>query len=147
MDDATTATRYTAPGAIRTTASGLWHLSLSGGIFLGKPYHYQTPYRGEDVTVAELAEREGDAQVIFTEIVPGVYGTDRTENPLLPVIDPNTGEPQVHPDTGETIMARQPYKDTDGTVIDYEKRQVTLLDGLRRRFEPVQRAVQRYERV
>ena len=98
------------------------------GIFLGKPYHYQTPYRGEDVTVAELAEREGDAQVVFTEIVPGVYA-DRTENPLLPVIDPNTGEPQVHPDTGETIMARQPYKDTDGTVIDYEKRQVTLLDG------------------
>ena len=98
------------------------------GIFIGQPYDYQTPYRGQDVTVAELAEREGDAKVAFTEIFPGVYA-DRTENPLLPVIDPDTGEPQVNPDTGETIMARQPYKDADGTVIDYEKKQVTLLDG------------------
>ena len=98
------------------------------GIFLGKPYDYQTPYRGDDVTVAELAKREGDDQIIFTEIAPGVYA-DRTENPLQPVIDSETGEPQVDPDTGETIMARQPYKDADGTVIDYEKKQVTLLDG------------------
>ena len=98
------------------------------GIFLGKPYDYQTPYRGDDVTIAELAEREGDDQIIFTEIAPGVYA-DRTENPLQPVIDSETGEPQVDPDTGETIMARQPYKDADGTVIDYEKKQVTLLDG------------------
>ena len=98
------------------------------GIFLGKPYDYQTPYRGQDVTVAELAEREGDEQITFTEIVPGVYA-DRTENPLQPVIDPETDEPKVDPDTGETIMARQPYKDADGTVIDYEKKQVTLLDG------------------
>ena len=98
------------------------------GIFLGKPYDYQTPYRGQDVTVAELAERESDDQIIFTEIAPGVYA-DRTENPLQPVIDPETDEPQVDPDTGETIMARQPYKDADGTVIDYEKKQVTLLDG------------------
>ena len=98
------------------------------GIFFGKPYDYQTPYRGDAVTVAELAEREGDTQVVFTEIAPGVYA-DRTENPLLPVIDMETGEPQVNPDTGETIMARQPYKDADGTVIDYEKKQVKLLDG------------------
>ena len=98
------------------------------GIFLGKPYDYQTPYRGEDVTVAALAEREGGAQITFTEIVPGVYA-DRTENPLQPVIDVETGEPRVDPDTGETLMARQPYKDADGTVIDYEKKQVTLLDG------------------
>lgn len=98
------------------------------GIFLGKPYDYQTPYRGEDVTIAELAEREGDEQIIFTEIVPGVYA-DRTENPLQPVIDPETDEPKVDPDTGETVMTRQPYKDADGTVIDYEKKQVTLLDG------------------
>ena len=98
------------------------------GIFLGKPYDYQTPYRGEDVTVAELAEREGDEQIVFTEIVPGVYA-DRTENPLQPVIDVETGEPRVHEETGEVIMARQPYKDADGTVIDYEKKQVTLLDG------------------
>jgi len=98
------------------------------GIFLGKPYEYQTPYRGDTVTVGELAEREGETQVVFTEIVPGVYA-DRTENPLLPVIDANTGEPQTHPDTGEIMMARQPYKDTDGTSIDYEKKQVTLLDG------------------
>ena len=98
------------------------------GIFLGKPYDYQTPYRGEDVTVAELAEREGDEQIIFTEIVPGVYA-DRTENPLQPVIDVETGEPRVNEETGEVIMARQPYKDADGTVIDYEKKQVTLLDG------------------
>ncbi len=97
------------------------------GIFLGKPHDYQTPYRGQDVTVGELADREGDAQVVFTEIVPGVYA-DRTENPLLPVIDPNTGQPKVDA-TGEVLMARQPYKDTDGTVIDYEKKQVTLLDG------------------
>ena len=98
------------------------------GVFFGSPYDYQKPYRGQDVTVAELAEREGDAQVVFTEIYPGVYA-DRTENPLQPVIDLETGEPQVNPDTGETIMARQPYKDADGTVIDYEKKQVILLDG------------------
>ncbi|RKU21269.1 hypothetical protein C6499_22175 [Candidatus Poribacteria bacterium] len=98
------------------------------GIFLGKPYDYQTPYRGDPTTVAELAEREGDDQIIFTEIVPGVYA-DRTENPLQPVIDPETGEPQVNEETGEAIMTRQPYKDADGTVIDYEKKQVTLLDG------------------
>ena len=98
------------------------------GIFLGKPYGYQTPYRGEDVTVAELAEREDDAQIVFTEIVPGVYA-DRTENPLQPVIDMETGEPRVNEETGEVIMERQPYKDADGTVIDYEKKQVTLLDG------------------
>ncbi len=98
------------------------------GIFLGKPYDYQTPYRGEDITVSELAAREGDAQVEFTEIFPGVYA-DRTGNPLLPVIDSESGEPKVNPDTGEVITARQPYQDADGTVIDYEKKQVTLLDG------------------
>ena len=98
------------------------------GIFLGRPYDYQTPYRGEDVTVAELAEREGDDQIVFTEVVPGVYA-DRTENPLQPVIDVETGEPKVNEETGEVVMARQPYKDADGTVIDYEKKQVTLLDG------------------
>ena len=98
------------------------------GIFFGEPYDYQTPYRGDDTTVAELAAREGDEQIIFTEIAPGVYA-DRTENPLQPVIDAETGEPKTDPDTGETIMARQPYKDADGTVIDYEKKQVTLLDG------------------
>ena len=98
------------------------------GVFLGEPYEYQTPYRGDDVTVAELAAREGDEQIIFTEIAPGVYA-DSTENPLQPVIDAETGEPKVDPDTGETIMERQPYKDADGTVIDYEKKQVTLLDG------------------
>ncbi len=97
------------------------------GIFLGEPYDYQTPYRGDATTVEELASREGDAQVVFTEIAPGVYA-DRTENPLLPVIDPTTGEPQVDA-AGEVVMARQPYQDTDGTVIDYEKKQVTLLDG------------------
>ena len=98
------------------------------GIFFGQPYHYQTPYRGDDTTVEELAAREGDEQIIFTEIAPGVYA-DRTENPLQPVIDAETGEAKVDPDTGETIMERQPYKDADGTVIDYEKKQVTLLDG------------------
>ena len=98
------------------------------GIFLGKPHDDQTPYRGDPTTVAELAEREGDDQIIFTEIVPGVYA-DRTENPLQPVIDPETDEPKVDPDTGETVMTRQPYKDADGTVIDYEKKQVTLIDG------------------
>ena len=54
--------------------------------------------------------------------------TGLKENPLLPVIDPATGEPQVDA-AGEVVMARQPYQDTDGTVIDYEKKQVTLLDG------------------
>ncbi len=98
------------------------------GVFFGQPYDYQTPYRGDDTTVAELAAREGDEQILFTEIAPGVYA-DRTENPLQPVIDTETGEPKIDPDTGETLMARQPYKDADGTVIDYEKKQVTLLDG------------------
>ena len=98
------------------------------GIFFGQPYDYQKPYRGQDVTVVELAEREGDEQVLFTEIFPGVYA-DRTENPLQPVIDPKTGAPQVNEETGEPVMTRQPYKDADGTVIDYEKKEVTLLDG------------------
>ena len=97
------------------------------GIFLGAPYDYQTPYRGDPTTVEELANREGDAQVVFTEIAPGVYA-DRTDNPLLPVIDPATGEPQVDA-AGEVVMTRQPYQDTDGTVIDYEKKQITLFDG------------------
>ena len=98
------------------------------GIFIGKPYEYQTPYRGDAVTVGELAGKEGEDQVVFTEIVPGVYA-DRTENPLQPVIDPETEEAQVNEETGEVIMARRPYMDTDGTVIDYEKKQVTLFDG------------------
>ena len=100
------------------------------GIFIGKPHDYQTPYRGNPVTVGELAEREGDEQVIFKEISPGsnVYA-DRTENPLQTVIDPETGEAKVNEETGEVIMERQPYMDADGTVIDYEKKQVTLIDG------------------
>ena len=124
----TTATPYTGPGETPITTSDVSLLNPSEAFFLGQPYDYQTPYRGDPTTVAELAEREGDDQVVFTEIFPGVYA-DRTENPLLPVLDPETGEPQVNPDTGETVMARQPYKDADGTVIDYEKKQVTLLDG------------------
>lgn len=98
------------------------------GIFIGKPHDYQTPYRGDAVTVGELANREDDDQVIFTEIAPDVYA-DRTENPLQPVIDPETNEPKVNEETGEVIMERQSFKDADGTVIDYEKKQVTLLDG------------------
>ena len=98
------------------------------GIFIGQPYDYQTPYRGDSVTVGELANREGDDQVIFEEIIPGVYA-DRTENPLQAVIDPETGEPKVNEETGEVIMERQPFMDADGTVIDYEKKQVTLIDG------------------
>ena len=97
------------------------------GIFIGKPYDYQTPYRGEAATVGEFENREGDAQVAFAEILPGVYA-DRTENPLLPVIDSSTGEPKVDA-AGEIVMERQPYQDTDGTVINYEQKQVTLLDG------------------
>jgi outer membrane receptor protein involved in Fe transport len=98
------------------------------GIYIGKPYDYQTPYRGNDVTVSELASREGEDQIIFTEIAPGVYA-DRTENPLQPVIDPATNEPMVNEETSEVIMEPQPFKDADGTIIDYEKQQVTLLDG------------------
>ena len=75
-----------------------------------------------------MAAREGDDRVEFAEIVPGVYA-DMTKNPLLPVIDPETGEPKVNPDTGEAITASQPYQDADGTVIDYEKKQVTLFDN------------------
>ncbi len=98
------------------------------GIYIGKPYDYQTPYRGNDVTVSELANREGEDQIIFTEIAPGVYA-DRTENPLQPVIDPATNEPMVNEETSEVIMEPRPFKDADGTIIDYEKQQVTLLDG------------------
>ncbi len=98
------------------------------GIFIGKPYDYQTPYRGDSVTVEELANREGDEQVIFTEILPGVYA-DRTENPLQPVIDPETGEEMVDEATGKVIMERQPFKDADGTIIDYENKKVILFDG------------------
>ena len=116
------------------------------GIFIGQPYDYQTPYRGQDITVAELAEREGDDKVVFTEIFPGVYA-DRTENPLQPMIDPETGEPQVNPDTGEAIMTRQPYKDADGTVIDYEKKTGHALRRLRCGFKQVWRIVQRHKNV
>ena len=98
------------------------------GIFIGKPYGYQTPYRGDSVTVEELANREGDEQVTFTEILPGVYA-DRTENPLQPVIDPETGEEMVDEASGEVITERQPFKDADGTVIDYENKKVILFDG------------------
>ncbi len=98
------------------------------GIFIGKPYAYQTPYRGDPVTVEELENREGDEKVTFTEIVPGVYA-DRTENPLQPVIDPETGEEVMDEATGEVVMERRPFKDADGTVIDYENRKVILLDG------------------
>ncbi|MYI95182.1 TonB-dependent receptor [Candidatus Poribacteria bacterium] len=98
------------------------------GIFIGKPYDYQTPYRGDPVTVEELANREGDEKVIFTEILPGVYA-DRTENLLQPIIDPETGESMVDEATGEVIMERQPFKDADGTVIDYENKKVILFDG------------------
>lgn len=98
------------------------------GIFIGKPYDYQTPYRGDSVTVEELANREGDEQVIFTEILPGVYA-DRTKNPEQPVIDPETGEEMVDEATGEVIMERQPFKDADGTIIDYENKKVILFDG------------------
>ena len=98
------------------------------GIFIGKPYDYQTPYRGDSVTVEELANREGDEQVTFTEILPGVYA-DRTENPLQPVIDPETGEEMVDEASGEVIMERQPFKDADGTIIDYENKKVILFDG------------------
>ena len=98
------------------------------GIFIGKPYGYQTPYRGDSVTVEELANREGDEQVIFTEILPGVYA-DRTENPLQPVIDPETGEEMVDEATGKVIMERQPFIDADGTIIDYENKKVILFDG------------------
>ena len=44
------------------------------GIFIGEPYGYQTPYRGNAVTVEELAEREGDDKVVFTEIFPVTTG-------------------------------------------------------------------------
>ncbi len=103
-------------------------LSPFRGIFIGTPYDYQTPYRGNPVTVEELANREGDEKVIFTEILPGVYA-DRTDNPLQPIIDPETGEPMVDEATSEVIMERQPFKDADGTVIDYESKKVILLDG------------------
>ncbi len=101
------------------------------GIFIGQPYEYQKPYRDaelRDLTISDLENLEGDDKIVFTEIYPGVY-IDRTENPLLPVTDPETGEDKVDPDTNEVIMERQPFKDADGTIIDYEKKQVTLPDG------------------
>ena len=101
------------------------------GIFIGQPYAYQRPYRDAELrnlTVSDLENLEGDDKIVFTEIFPGVY-IDRTENPLLPVTDPETGEDKIDPDTGEVIMERQPFKDADGTIIDYEKKQVTLVDG------------------
>jgi len=101
------------------------------GVFLGKPYEYQKPYRDADLsqlTVADLENLEGDEKIVFTEIYPGVY-IDRTVNPLQPVTDQETGEHKVDPDTGEIVMERQPFKGADGTIIDYEKKQVTLFDG------------------
>jgi outer membrane receptor protein involved in Fe transport len=88
-------------------------LEIFRGIYLGEPYDYQKPYRGQDVTVKDLMEQ--DEPVEFVEILPGVYA-DRTENPL--VTDPETGETK-----------KEPYKDTDGTLIDYENKKVTLPDG------------------
>ena len=88
-------------------------LEIFRGIFVGEPSPHQTPYRGEDVTVRALMEQ--DEPVEFMEILPGVYA-DRTEN--LTVTDPETGG-----------VTREPYQDTDGTLIDYEAKTVTLPDG------------------
>lgn len=115
------------------------------GIFIGEPHNYQTPYRGQDVTIENLitewAKEEGlpvssEEEISLAkskffedrQIYPGVY-TLTTENPLQPVTDPETGEDKVDPETGEVIMERQPYMDPDGTIIDYENNQVTLIDG------------------
>ncbi|MBM3241471.1 TonB-dependent receptor [Candidatus Poribacteria bacterium] len=88
-------------------------LEIFRGIFLGEPRPHQQPYRGQDVTVKDLMEQ--DEPVEFVELLPGVYA-DSTENPL--VTDPETGETK-----------KEPYKDTDGTLIDYENKKVTLPDG------------------
>jgi len=88
-------------------------LEIFRGVFLGKPRPHQKPYRGQDITVKDLMEQEEPVE--FVEILEGVYA-DRTENPT--VTDPETGETK-----------REPYKDTDGTLIDYENKKVTLPDG------------------
>ena len=88
-------------------------LEIFRGIYLGKPFDYQTPYRGDSTTVKDL--REQDDPVEFTEILTGIYA-DRMENPT--VTDPETGETK-----------KEPFKDTDGTLIDYEAQKVTLPDG------------------
>ncbi len=70
-----------------------------------------------------------------------------TENPLQPVIDPETDEPKVDAETDEIIMARQPYRDADGTVIDYEKKQVHAIRWIHCGSGTVQQRVQRYKKL
>ena len=137
---------YTDRGSIRTTDSDPSHLNPSGESSSVNPTIIKRHIEDRSVTVAELAEREGDDKVVFTEIFPGVYA-DRTDNPLQPVIDPETGEPQVNLDTGEVVMSPQPYKDADGTVIDYEKKQGHTLRRLHCGSGAIQWIVQRYEKV
>ena len=73
-------------------------------------------------------EKASDDYCNDRQVYPGVY-TLTTENLLQPVIDPETGEPKVDEATGEVMMERQPFKDADGTVIDYENKKVVLFDG------------------
>jgi len=100
-------------------------LEIFRGIFLGRPRPHQKPYRGQDITVEDLMEQEEPVE--FVNILDGVYA-DRTENPWYEVIDEETGEPKTDVD-GNVIKEKRPYKDADGTLIDYEAKTVTLPDG------------------
>ena len=91
-------------GAWRNPDEGfrLEAVELYRGIFLGQPYDYQQPYRGDDRTIADLA----DEGIEWAEILPGVW-SEHTTNP-----------------DGES------FQDSDGTIINYEELAVELPDGL-----------------
>ena len=101
-------------------------LELFEGVFLGKPYPYQIPYRGDRKTVSEYGTKAMDS-ITYTPILPGIWA-DRTQNPEFLLTNPVTGEPILDAN-GDHMTESRPYKTTDGHQIDYATKKVTLSDG------------------
>ena len=101
-------------------------LELFEGVFLGEPYPYQMPYRGNHKTISEYEAESIDSSV-YTPILPGVWA-DRTKNPEFSLTDPATGE-LILDATGDRIMEHRPYETKDGNHIDYVAKKVALSDG------------------
>ena len=101
-------------------------LELFEGVFLGKPYPYQIPYREDPRTVSEY-ETQAINPSIYTPILPGIWA-GRTQNPEFPLINSATGEPILDAN-GNHITESLPYKAKDGSQIDYTTKKITLPDG------------------
>ena len=101
-------------------------LELFEGVFLGKPYPYQIPYREDHKTVAEYEAKATDS-ITYTPILPEIWA-DRTENPEFPLTDPATGKLILDANGGH-MMESRPYETKGGNQIDYANKKVTLPDG------------------